>query len=443
MGEAERRPTRGPRRSMLICASLATVAAQACYAGHDATDADVASDAGADVASDAGVDATGPDTGPDVAAAAAFLGEFERARCDLALRCGNEAHLPRAAPLFLDVVQTECNSASPFRRPRFLPTTTDLVACGVLRFDPSRAEACLSAVATAVCHDDFNSAPWVALCTGAFQAADGRCGSWAGCGEGATCEFSGSCRSTDCPGTCVAEHPDGSACVASGQWSWNANNCEPNRTCNGVCQPRSAPGARCDDDRDCMPPSSCSGYLCGAAAAVGEACYGLVRPPTSYAYCDGATKCVGETCEPMAAAGDACPAVCAPGAVCRNGMCSPVVGHGHACGADAECAPGLACLSGQCRDGRRIGETCATSYGCAEGACVSGVCQYAAAGAVCTDSTRLPMLEVCEWWACDTLLGCVSLPGDGEPCYATSLCRTDSYCDGDGVCRPLPYPQCP
>jgi hypothetical protein len=275
------------------------------------------------------------------------------------------------------------------------------IESGKIKYDGTRAQACLDAVAAGGCND--GSEP--AACT---EMLDGTVASGSDCSSNLECKGSDTyCKSSgDCPGRCAPRESAGGPCSANDE-------CEPGLRCDreaGRCFSPARAGDRCEGGTE---PNCGEGLFCLGAendsgqsgncrtideafsGGEGESCFFGGSP-----LCAGNLRCIVEgvdtttgniltRCGPQASSGAACkiaiPDMCPADEYCAvprdalDGRCTKRPGAGAACATQGNeppsiCARGLACDGGQCRQRQRLGGSCQGNAGCYSDHCSSGGC---------------------------------------------------------------------
>ncbi len=266
---------------------------------------------------------------------------------------------------------------------------------GSIGFDPSGAQACLSAFDALECTPDFE-----ALAMSCLSGFVGQLGLDEACSHHEEC---------------VTGH----FCAVDGE-------------CPGQCAALSETGEPCTDPAGCVAGSSCVQGTCQLPVPEGEVCGGNGPACEAGLFCDGENggrgRCrvfnsdlVGENamCEinggPLCEAGLACvtvvnaiiiefrcrprvgldevchpglPDQCEDGLYCAgtnimsfppdlDGRCEALPGAGEPCGsapAFEVCGPGLVCDDGTCAARSALGDACQADATCYSGKCAEGVC---------------------------------------------------------------------
>lgn len=206
---------------------------------------------------------------------------------------------------------------------------------------------------------------------------------------------------------------DGEVCSENGQC--RSGQCSAVRVGRcGACVPLQAAGQPCGGQRPaCAAGLSCINGACAPRGEVGAAC-----GQANQALCQPWLSCVNRVCtQPtVARRGEACGAVgviCAAGAACRGGQCTPVVAAGGACNGAVPCSAFHACNFAT----RRCEPAPTASLG--------GLCGVMNNNAPCVEGY------------CAASFRCEPLVADGASCMTSAMCQRSSVC-ADQRCQPLP-----
>lgn len=311
------------------------------------------------------------------------------------------------------------------------------IAAGKIKYDGSKAGACISAM-TATC-DAFTQNTQPAECkatvTGLVVIGQA-CISSDECADG-YCKKEG-----DCPGICTAKTAkdgdctqggvcaDGLHCVkgkcSDSGWGGTDGGCNQSSDCastaycdyssaSPTCKTKGDSGAKCNAGASCKSGFTCSKGACTAVAKVGEPCSGQ------------------DSCESGAA--------CAPDATGNAGVCVKVVELGGACKTNSECRTlDAVCLGADgaktCKVLPGKGEACGVADQVKPLRCMP---PYTCDGKNCVDP--LPKGSACEQMSmglnscatglvCTTKKVCSDLPTEGQPCEGE--CASGFTCGGVG-----------
>jgi len=277
------------------------------------------------------------------------------------------------------------------------------------------------------------------------------------CIDGDACTVGDHCSAGECKGLPIACDDDNpctdDACDGVGgcTTTFNTAGCDDGDPCTvadtckqGVCSGYDV-DCECATDADCMPIEDgnlCNGTLFCDTAKPPFLCAVI---PESVVTCpetgDPASICVKTACNPATgkcvtsaqhegfACDDGDP--CTVGDQCAAGLCAPGVAvtcdDGNLCTSDF-CLPGQGCAhqdnASVCNDG----DVCTTNDVCAQGQCKGGKPLACDDGNPCTSD------------ACDSAVGCVHAPSDGE-CTDGNLCTQGDHCE-DGACTFLSAVDC-
>jgi hypothetical protein len=296
------------------------------------------------------------------------------------------------------------------------------VAGGRLRFDASRAGACLEAARKAPCdsvaqhfYTTLEMTPdLMAFVPGCEGVLAGVRKAGEGCrevrekslfiGECAGGLFCDTSQRTGCEGTCAPLLGEGEACKES-----HRGQCAPGLGCRkGKCAPlRKRHGEACAADDACL--GKCVDGKCVA--------YGLLGGPCNASQFGMA--CVRElTCDRAV----------------RRCVARREAGAG--CEADDECAAGLACVEKRCAPRGEAGAACAGAAGCLESLrCLGGRC-------VAPSANGGPCVEARD--CVDVQADCrVLAPGQSATCHVGpapvgASCRAAAECAAPATCRADP-----
>lgn len=316
------------------------------------------------------------------------------------------------------------------------------------------ARACVEAIRALP--GDCSNVPLAALarhCSAvvAFPVGlQGRCSGGGACADGAGECIGDTCAALGVEGQrCLAVCAEGHVCVAGQCQRMRVPGapcdedalCPPPTVCRGTCEALREPGLPCVDTQDCAVGLACVASLC---ATRDPAC---VQPGcASHASCGGQylPRCVRppESTDGGPLAGSPCENgqcgvnhQCGPGDVCQRLPLS-----GEPCGVEGSvkaCAPGLACRADNtCGSVPQAGEPCAYSRLCVEGA----RCETTGSGDLCVPGRA-------EGEACDIAnlfhdcalglfcdypsLICTRDFALGEPCLNDPSCQDGAVCDPD------------
>ena len=230
--------------------------------------------------------------------------------------------------------------------------------------------------------------------------------------------------------------------------------CNENDECinvciNNECNPKSENGGECNEDLDCVQPSTCFGDTCRFADA--EAC-------SSNDECNNV--CINSFCNTPASIGEACDenTDCNEvDAVCSGGSC--LRPNGKACDNNQQCVH--VCIDGSCKNEAVVEEECDAGENddCISSAVCSGTTCLYETGTSCSSNSQC--IEACiggECMSASTLggscdsgddLDCVSpldcyreqcLNPNGEPCADNSecvrVCIQNTCSDVEGMGEP-------
>jgi hypothetical protein len=261
---------------------------------------------------------------------------------------------------------------------------------GTIEYDAQAARDCIAQYESQGCEllSAGVTVEYAEICARIFRgtvADGGACSLSEECGEDSYC------GGEECPGTCMARTPEGSACTDFSQ-------CAVGYYClSGTCRTlgRGPSGGPCDqgESLDCPTdevcvgatsetPGTCTSYDQLRTRGEGEECEfsandgELCREGLSCALVDGVAVCVapvetGDDCFVGAA-----PSMCPSGNVCEStaegSTCVALPLEGERC--EDMCVYGLRCLDGVCGAPRDNGEACTDGRDCGSQRCEEGVC---------------------------------------------------------------------
>jgi hypothetical protein len=344
-----------------------------------------------------------------------WCGEFESARCAMAVRCGAAAPDTECAKIIYPTpsVNQRLDCVPPWLR--------EGVNFGRTTFNVTQAQACLDALRTSTACNLL--VPFEPACLTVFT---GTAQSGAMCATSQDCASGLYCDSTlaRCPGTCaptVTNRPP------------NPNACPPGTFYSA--------GAG-DAGAVCVPPGN-AGEACGAGKS----------------FCVGTTFCAaslsrdaGSVCHPHRDAGAPCSTLAVPSECKVDSVCTPsgdagstcvlVSRRGEPCGNGRACQVGLACLGGTCQSLVSPGNTCVSDLDCtAFHRCGPAMTCVPLGGhdAGCTSS--LGRQECAPGLFCNAALRCEPLRALNAPCTTGAECSIEqglvcTRTDAGQLCAP-------
>jgi hypothetical protein len=391
-----------------------------------------------------------PDSGyvgcPDLTALLAFYDDLDRATCQRAIDCFNDAS-------WLDARFLAGGCGPRVERVGLL---CDAMRDGSLRFDATAAADCRAALVTWAATECFERF------TGLFDYG------WEDRTPPAICEdvalFGGERRPDGTPSDCTHDGcPFPMQCIAGSTCGGTCRFGQEGEACDWLLE--CAPGLSCDDSFTCSSAcrrsESClAGSHCIAGACVvseapgdGEPCLqaddGPVCAPGTF--CDSPTS----TCRTLAPLGGACTYEygdhgCAygwcTGHICEMpNACGPNTGPPFGCLPDLYCGEDGACTSDttavQCEDLAHVTgrESCPTGYWCVRQFDYGALCRREVPlGAACDREVVCPLGATCSGDRC------VPVVGLGEACGTDSgaVCFWRYECSREGRCEEWrsPYP---
>lgn len=270
----------------------------------------------------------------------------------------------------------------------------DAIDAGRVRYDGSKADACLAELEAAGCDFDsqrvFSEGACAELMTGTVGHAED-------CTLDAECEGNLFCQiENSCPGSCAELLAHGEACEDS-------DDCEDGLGCEDErCTPVVGPGKTCEGDSGavcrfdlaCLEGddgnSECVQQSALLTGKLGEPC----NLDGALELCEDGLSCAifvdsggaRFECVAHASTGGDCqvaiPDMCPLGEQCDadteqnrfDGRCQALPAAGDSCDDDNPCGPGLQCDDGRCTVPGRIGDTCTGDDGCYSGQCDDGAC---------------------------------------------------------------------
>ncbi len=259
----------------------------------------------------------------------------------------------------------------------------DAADAGKVVYDPAKAGACMTGLASVTCVDLFSGSGNVfgGACDETFSgsvAGGGSCFESEECQvPGAGCQQTGSCNLQCCLGTCINPLPVGSDCT-TGSCEDGAYCVRDSANMINTCEPGDL-NAPCENSWNCDDGLWCDGVSGSLGICRNDLPGGA--PCMNDEQCPGAEKCVGDdlvpaivgTCKTVLAAGDACDGRCDGPLWCNQpdnsmaGTCEALAALGASCAdSSGRCKSLLWCdaLDRTCKAGKTVGATCERSTEC-------------------------------------------------------------------------------
>jgi hypothetical protein len=232
--------------------------------------------------------------------------------------------------------------------------------------NPSNAEACANAYATAACEDVLGNRSFDACVFPGSVAAGAGCGENSQCAADAYCNFSGG---QPC-GVCSPRLAGGATCSADGNCQSGLVCAKQNNAATGTCVAPGGQGAACDATHPCLATLGCSAAgACGPLLAAGAPCTVQNCDTLHGLYCNPQTH----ICAQITAAG--------PGSPCGYSMAA---GSYSLCAASGRCVLASGAMAiGTCEATAKDGMSCDSTNGppCISPAfCSGGVCSLPSSG---------------------------------------------------------------